>query len=92
MPRIKIPTPLRRFADDESQIEVDASTVGEALERLTQRHDALRTHLYDDNGTLRNFVNVYVNKEDVRTLQSEKTPVQKDDEIVIVPSIAGGTA
>lgn len=90
MVAIKIPTPLRRFAGDNAKVEVQAETVGEAVRKLTEQHEALKNHLYDENGELRNFVNLYLNQKDVRTLQKDETPTQEGDELVIVPSIAGG--
>ncbi|MBW3582224.1 MAG: MoaD/ThiS family protein [Euryarchaeota archaeon] len=92
MVAIKIPTPLRRFAGDNAKVEVKADTVGEAVRKLTEQHEALKNHLYDENGELRNFVNLYLNQKDVRTLQKDETPTKEGDELVIVPSIAGGAA
>lgn len=74
-------------------MEVEAGTVAEALERLTEQHGALRRHLYGDDGKLRSFVNVYLNEDDIRYLESrERTGVKSGDEIRIVPSIAGGAS
>ena len=87
---IVIPTPLRQFAGGQSEIEVKANTAGEALEQLTKTHADLKKHLYDDNGNLRNFVNVYVGDEDIRGLNGLETAVKSGGEILIVPSIAGG--
>ena len=87
---IVIPTPLRQFAGGKSEIEVDASTAGEALEKLTAQHADLKKHLYNDGGNLRNFVNVYVGDEDIRDLDNLETEVKDGGEILIVPSIAGG--
>jgi adenylyltransferase/sulfurtransferase len=91
MPKVLIPTALRQFAEKQSATEVSGSTVGEVLETLTRRHDELRRHLYNDEGRLRSFVNVYVNDEDIRYLQKDATPVADGDTISIVPSIAGGS-
>jgi sulfur-carrier protein adenylyltransferase/sulfurtransferase len=88
--RISIPTPLRAYADHQREVEVEAGTVGEALAQLVNRHSDLRRHLYDDQGALRRFVNVYRNDEDVRHLQQEGTPLSANDTLTIVPSIAGG--
>lgn len=88
--RIQIPTPLRPYAAQQSVVEVEASTVGEALSRLVERHAGLKRHLYDDSGQLRGFVNVYRNDEDVRHLEREATPLSANDTLSIVPSIAGG--
>src|SRR5687767_4706454 len=87
---IHIPTPLRPFTDKKESVEVDGKTVGELLADLTKRYDGLRKHLYADDGRLRNFVNVYLNDEDIRYLQREQTPVKPGDSLSIVPSVAGG--
>jgi molybdopterin/thiamine biosynthesis adenylyltransferase/rhodanese-related sulfurtransferase/molybdopterin converting factor small subunit len=89
---ITIPTPLRQFAAGQSEIEVEASTAGEALDQLTSVHAELRKHLFNDQNALRNFVNVYVNDEDIRHTDGPNTPVKEGDTILIVPSIAGGSA
>jgi molybdopterin/thiamine biosynthesis adenylyltransferase/rhodanese-related sulfurtransferase/molybdopterin converting factor small subunit len=89
---ITIPTPLRQFAGGQSEIQVEAQTAGEALDKLTSTHSELRKHLFNDQNTLRNFVNVYVNDEDIRHVDGPATPVKEGDTILIVPSIAGGAA
>jgi len=87
---IHIPTPLRPFTDKQEAVQVDGATVAELLTDLTTRHSGLRKHLYTDEGRLRNFVNVYLNDEDIRYLQKEQTPVKPGDTLSIVPSVAGG--
>jgi len=87
---IHIPTPLRPFTDKKESVEVSGGTVGELLADLTRRYEGLRKHLYTDEGRLRNFVNVYLNDEDIRYLQREQTPVKPGDSLSIVPSVAGG--
>jgi len=87
---IHIPTPLRPFTDKRESVEVSGATVGELLADLTKKYEGLRKHLYTDDGRLRNFVNVYLNDEDIRYLQKEKTPVKPGDSLSIVPSVAGG--
>ncbi|MBI4265060.1 MAG: molybdopterin-synthase adenylyltransferase MoeB [Acidobacteria bacterium] len=87
---IQIPTPLRPFTDKKESVEVNGATVGELLADLTRRYEGLRKHLYADDGKLRNFVNVYLNDEDIRYLQREQTPVKPGDTLSIVPSVAGG--
>src|SRR5712671_808383 len=89
---ITIPTPLRQFAAGQSEIQVEANTAGEALDQMTSRHAELRKHLFNDQNALRNFVNVYVNDEDIRHSDGPNTPVKDGDSILIVPSIAGGSA
>lgn len=88
---IIIPTPLRQFAGGSSEIEVQASTAGDALQKLTDAHGELRKHLYNEQDKLRNFINVYVGDEDIRHLDGPATPVKDGETIMIVPSIAGGS-
>ena len=88
--RILLPTPLRPYAGQQAMVEVEAATVGDALQALVERHRELRRHLYDDEGKLRRFVNVFKNEEDVRHLGREATPLAPGDTLSIVPSIAGG--
>lgn len=90
MPKILIPTPLRQFADKKDAVDVAGATVGEALSALTTAHPDMKKNLFNDEGKLRSFVNVYVNDEDIRFLEKDKTAVAAGDTISIVPSIAGG--
>lgn len=87
--KIFIPTALRQFAGSNSEIETEAKTVGEALNKLTGEHAELRRHLYNGE-QLRNFVNVYVNDDDIRHGDKLETKLKDGDAISIVPSIAGG--
>jgi len=87
---IHIPTPLRRFTGEQGEIEVQGQTVGDALRDLTHRHPALERHLYNEQGALRSFVNVFLNDEDVRHLGRDATPLKVGDTLSIIPSIAGG--
>ncbi len=91
MAKVLIPTPLRQYVDKKESVEVSGATVAEILETLTRQYTELRRHLYNDEGKLRSFVNVYVNDEDIRYLNREQTPVKDEDTISIVPSIAGGS-
>ncbi len=88
--KVLIPTPLRQYAGKNAAVDVKGQTVEEALNALTTEHTDLRKHLYGEDGRLRAFVNVYLNDEDIRYLDKEKTPVRDSDTISIVPSIAGG--
>jgi adenylyltransferase/sulfurtransferase len=88
--RILIPTPLRPYTDKKDAVEAEGATVGELLADLTKKHGGLKAHLYNEEGKLRSFVNVYLNDEDIRYMQKEKTPVSPGDTISIIPSVAGG--
>ena len=81
MAKILIPTPLRQYADKQDSVQLAGSTVGEVLKSLTGQYSELRRHLYNDEGKLRSFVNVYVNDEDIRYLQKESTPIEDGDTI-----------
>ncbi|HYG62894.1 MAG TPA: molybdopterin-synthase adenylyltransferase MoeB [Thermoanaerobaculia bacterium] len=87
---IHIPTPLRRFTGAHGEVRADGMTVGEALRDLVRQHPAIERHLYADDGSLRSFVNLFLNDEDVRHLQRGDTPLSSGDTLMIVPSIAGG--
>jgi len=91
MAKILIPTPLRPYTDKQDTVDASGATVAELLADLTRKHSGLKAHLYNDQGKLRSFVNVYVNDEDIRYLQKEQTPVQPADTVSIIPSVAGGT-
>ena len=90
MAKILIPTPLRPYTDKQDAVDASGATVGELLADLTRRHSGLKAHLFNDQGKLRSFVNVYVNDEDIRYLQKEQTPVTAGDTVSIIPSVAGG--
>lgn len=90
MPKILIPTPLRQFAGGSDSVEITGATVGECLEALTAQYPDLRKNLYNDEGKLRSFVNIYLNDEDIRYLNKTGTAAGASDTISIVPSIAGG--
>ena len=87
---IHIPTPLRPFTDKKESVDVSGGTVGELLIDLTTRYEGLRRHLYTDEGRLRNFVNVYLNDEDVRYIGKLDAKVGAGDTVSIVPAVAGG--
>ncbi len=90
MASILIPTPLRQFAGGLDTVETSGSTVGEALAQLVAEHPQIQRNLFNEQGRLRSFVNVYVDDEDIRYLDREETPLEADSTISIVPSIAGG--
>lgn len=90
---IFIPTPLRPYAEGKDVVDVSASTIAEALDALTAAHPDLRKHLFNGEGKLRAFVNIYFNDEDVRYLpEKERTGISATDTLSIIPSIAGGSA
>ena len=89
---VLIPTALRQFTGGKSEVAVEAATVGEALDKVTGEHAGLRQNLYGEQNSLRSFVNVYVNDDDIRHSGRLDTPVKDGDTVSIIPAIAGGAA
>lgn len=87
---IRIPTPLRKFTDDQDVVAVEAATVREAIDKLIAKHTELGHQLLDQNGEVRRFVNLFLNDKDVRFQGGVNATVQDGDEIAIIPAIAGG--
>ncbi len=90
MPQFRIPGPLRRLSNGEVTVAVTAADLGSAIDALDARYPGFRDRLLDANGELRQFVNVYLNDEDVRLGAGLKAKVAEKDEIAIVPAVAGG--
>ena len=87
---VRIPTPLRRMTNGQSQLELDESTLSVMIDNLEASYPGFKERLIDENGDLRYFVNIYLNGEDVRFLQGLDTSTSSGDEISIVPAVAGG--
>ena len=88
--KVVIPTPLRKFTSGAEVVEIEASTVQDALEKLDSKYPGFRASVCDESGSLRRFINVYLDGEDVRFLENLATPVKDGSEIAIVPAISGG--
>ena len=88
--KIRIPAALRNYTDGQNIVHTTAATVSEALLNLEKAHPKIQTHLRDEHGNLRGFINVYKGEEDIRHLQGEASQLNDDEEITIVPAIAGG--
>lgn len=87
---IEIPTAFRRFTEGAPKVDCAGSTVAEALAELTTRYPALERHVRDEQGQIRQFLNIYLNEEDIRFLGGEACTVKEGDRVLLVPSIAGG--
>ncbi len=87
---LRIPTPLRPYTEGQGELQVSAPTVGEAMQELVSRYPALKPHLFNEQGGLRSFVNLFVNDEDIRSLGGAGIPLKDGDRLMIIPSIAGG--
>ena len=86
---VQLPVTLRAFADNHDAAEVSGTTVAEVMDAVVRAYPKLKTHLFNDDGALRKFVNVYLNDEDIRYLKQAHTPVEDGDVITIVPAVAG---
>jgi sulfur-carrier protein adenylyltransferase/sulfurtransferase len=87
---IIIPTALRQHTDDEDELKLNARTVSDALKELVTAFPSLRRHLYSESGRLRNFINIYLNEEDIRYREGESTQLEDGDTLMIIPAVAGG--
>ena len=87
---VRIPGPLRKLSNGDSQTEVEEGTIRQTIELLEARYPGIKERLVDESGDLRYFVNIYLNGEDVRFLQDMETTTSIGDELSIVPAVAGG--
>ena len=87
---IRIPTPLRKFTEGKSEVDVEGGTIREVFDHVENSHGGLKEKIFDDAGEIRRFINVFVNGEDVRHAEGLDTQVNDGDEVSVVPAIAGG--
>lgn len=90
MSTVFIPTTLRRLTANQSKVEVAGTTVDDILAALETAHPGFRDRLFDSSGQVKRFINVFVNDDEIRTLEGLATPVRPTDKISIVPAMAGG--
>lgn len=90
MPSLRIPTPLRTYAEGQAEVDVQGTTVSEALDDLVLRYPALQQHLFNGDDHLRPFVNLFLGEDNVRDLDGLETRLNEDDRLLLIPSIAGG--
>ena len=90
MAKIRIPTPLRRLTNDAEIVSLDAGNLKDAIDGLEGQYPGIKERLCDEQGQLRRFVNVYVNGDDVRFLDNMNTKLDPNDDVSIVPAVAGG--
>ena len=87
---VNIPTPLRKLTNNESEVSVEAGSVGDLVDALEASYSGIAEKLLDEKGDIRRYVNVFVNDEDIRFLDGKGTALEDGDNISIVPAIAGG--
>ncbi len=90
MPVLRIPTPLRTYTSGQSEISLPGDTVAELMDNMVSQFPAIRPHLYNGEGTLRPFVNLFIGEENIKDLSGLATPLKADDRVLLIPSIAGG--
>lgn len=88
---VRVPTPLQKLTNNQKQVVAEGGSITAVFESLERKYPGMRERLYDEEGTLRRFINVYVNEEDIRFLDGVDTAIKEGDDISIVPAIAGGT-
>jgi len=90
MATVFLPTPLRRLTGGKSKVEVEAGTVAELIDVLEREYPGMRERLCDETGEIKRFINLFVNGEEIRTLQGLSTPIEARDEVSVIPAMAGG--
>ncbi len=90
MVSVRIPTPLRKLSGDREELDIDASTVSDLIEKLENECPGMKNRLCDESGNVRRFINLYVNDEDIRFLDGAGTELKDGDVVSIIPAIAGG--
>ena len=90
--KVRIPTPLQKLTNGSGEVQAVGTSIKEMFADLEGTYPGFRERIYDDEGNLRRFINVYVNEEDIRFLDGENTPLKDGDDISVIPAIAGGVA
>jgi len=88
--KVRIPTPLMKLTDNQSEVSAEGETISDIINNLENQFNGIKDRICEENGSPRRFINIYVNEEDIRFLEGEKTVVKDGDEISIIPAIAGG--
>ena len=88
--KVRIPTPLMKLTNNQAEISAEGATIADILNNLENQFAGIKERICEENGTPRRFINIYLNEEDIRFLDGEKTKIKDGDEISIIPAIAGG--
>ena len=88
--KVRIPTPLMKLTDNQSEVSAEGETIADIINNLEDQFNGIKDRICEENGSPRRFINIYINEEDIRFLEGEKTLVKDGDEISIIPAIAGG--
>lgn len=90
MATVRIPTPLRRLTGNQAKVTASGGTIAELVAALEAAYPGIKDRLVDETGEIKRFVNVFVNGDEIRTLQGAATPLKDGDEVSIIPAMAGG--
>ena len=88
--KVRIPTPLMKLTENQSEVSAEGETIFDIINNLESQFNGIRDRICEESGSPRRFINIYINEEDIRFLEGEKTAVKDGDEISIIPAIAGG--
>jgi len=88
--KVRIPTPLMKLTDNQSEVSAEGETISDIINNLDNQFNGIKDRICEENGAPRRFINIYINEEDIRFLEGEKTTVKDGDEVSIIPAIAGG--
>ncbi len=88
--KVRIPTPLMKLTNNQSELSAEGETIADMLNNLESQYAGIKERICEENGTPRRFINIYLNEEDIRFLDGEKTVIKDGDEVSIIPAIAGG--
>lgn len=87
---VRIPAPLQKLTQNQAEVKAGGASIKELIENLEKSFPGIKERICDETGKVRKFINIYVNEEDIRFLQLDKTPLKDGDEVSIIPAIAGG--
>ena len=90
MATVRIPSPLRRYTNNQSKVQSGGANITELIEDLDSQYPGVKSRLCDDTGQIKRYVNIFVNGDEIRTLQGSETTVSENDEVSIIPAMAGG--
>ena len=88
--KVRIPTPLMKLTDNQSEVSAEGETISDIINNLESQFNGIKDRICEESGSPRRFINIYINEEDIRFLEGEKTVVKDGDEVSIIPAIAGG--
>jgi len=90
--KVRIPTPLRKLTNGESEVEANGADISELIDDLEKSYPGIKDKLCEENGNVRKFLNIYLNDDDIRFMDSLATELRDGDSISLIPAIAGGIA